>query len=123
MALPLSIPTWLRSGVPEEFDQLIVNSYEKGEGITKHTDHKTNFRNEIWSVSLLSDCEMTFRKGKQVLNVVVPRRSRLVMRDEARYDWTHEIGKVRQKRISLTFRQVWPDKVESLKADSPADSG
>lgn len=39
------IPYWLADVVGNKFDQLIVNKYEKGQGISKHTDHKTYFNN------------------------------------------------------------------------------
>ena len=84
-----------------------MNNYEKGQGISKHTDHRSYFKNEIAVVSLLSDCEVQFsKKGHPSLKLLVPRRSRLTMKDEIRHEWTHEITRVRKKRISLTFRSV-----------------
>lgn len=106
--LERQLPEWLivLPGL-QHFDQLIVNNYEKGQGISKHTDHRSYFKNEIAVVSLLSDCEIEFaRKGHPSMKLLVPRRSKLTMKDELRYEWTHEIKRVKNKRISLTFRSV-----------------
>jgi len=46
------------------------------------------------------------RSGRSPLKLLLPRRSKLILKDEIRYDWTHEISRVRHKRISLTFRKV-----------------
>ncbi|KAI8440595.1 hypothetical protein MSG28_001816 [Choristoneura fumiferana] len=76
-------------GVP---DQLTVNKYKPGQGIPSHVDKHSPFGDTILSVSLGSSVVMEWRhhSGKFV-PVVVPARSVLVMRDEARYDWQHGI--------------------------------
>jgi alkylated DNA repair dioxygenase AlkB len=96
-------------------DQLIVNEYQPGQGISAHVDCEPCFNNRIASVSLGSPCEMEFRHrlSEQVFRLTLAVGSLLVMVDEARYDWTHQIrprlrdnGILRQRRISLTFRKV-----------------
>ncbi|TMW43605.1 hypothetical protein DOY81_011313 [Sarcophaga bullata] len=105
-----------------EPDQLTVNSYEPGQGIPPHVDTHSAFLDPIFSLSLQSDIVMEFRKGHQRRNVLLPRRSLLIMSGESRYDWTHGITprmmdvvltangnlstKQRSKRTSLTFRKL-----------------
>ena len=74
------IPEWMRK-YTGNFDQMIVNSYEKGQGITKHTDHKSYFKNRIEIISLMSPCHMMFSKGKETHKILLPPRSRLVLKD------------------------------------------
>ncbi|KAK5581839.1 hypothetical protein RB653_003419 [Dictyostelium firmibasis] len=100
--------------------QLIVNEYKDNQGISAHIDSKI-FDNTIFSISLGSACRMIFKKSihnpnqksiekpeilkieKQLLPCTF-----LLIKDEARYNWTHEIPKLKkgQHRISLTFRFV-----------------
>ncbi|TWF53319.1 alpha-ketoglutarate-dependent dioxygenase AlkB [Neorhizobium alkalisoli] len=100
-------------------DQAIANEYLPGQGISAHVDCVPCFDDTIVSVSLLSACEMIFRKtdGAQVLSVPLLPRSAIVLKDAGRYDWTHEIPArksdlvdgmkiARGRRISLTFRKV-----------------
>jgi alkylated DNA repair dioxygenase AlkB len=102
------------------FDQVIVNHYRPGQGIAAHTDHTHWFDKEIASLSLGSGTNMVFRKGGrrgEEYNVYLEPRTLLVMKDDARYQWTHEIqprkmdvvdGKEipRADRTSITFRKV-----------------
>ena len=97
-------------------DQLIVNEYEPGQGITPHVDCVPCFENRIVTVSLGSDCEMEFisktdRSEHKAL--LLERGSALLLHEEARYDWMHCIrarrsdhGARRDRRVSLTFRNV-----------------
>jgi alkylated DNA repair dioxygenase AlkB len=96
-------------------DQLIVNEYLPGQGISAHVDCEPCFNSRIASVSLGSSCEIEFqhRISDQVFKLTLAAGSLLVIADEARYDWTHQIrprlrdnGILRQRRISLTFRKV-----------------
>lgn len=88
-----------------KINQCIVNKYEAGEGIGAHIDHKTLFSGIIVTVSLLSDCVITFVKEKESVSVPAQRRSCIILEKEARYDWTHAL-KCSEKRISITFRQI-----------------
>ena len=98
------------------FDQVLVNEYEPGQGISAHIDHIKNFDDIIVSISLGSPCEMIFTEQKKKDNIfkqVLKRKSVVILSGDARYKFTHEIparksdssGK-RSKRISLTFRKV-----------------
>jgi len=97
-------------------NQMIVNEYTPGQGISAHTDSHV-FASPIVSVSLGSPCIMKFsstpHQPSQTVDVLLPRRSALIMDDEARWNMRHEIaarksdnGVPRQTRVSLTFRIV-----------------
>ncbi|XP_050327686.1 alkylated DNA repair protein alkB homolog 8 [Bactrocera neohumeralis] len=113
----LGLPTW-DWDMP---DQLTVNIYEPGQGIPPHVDTHSAFLDPIFSLSLLGDVVMDFRRGSDRQPLKLLRRSMLVMSGTSRYDWTHgitprtldivpsETGLTvmpRQKRISLTFRRL-----------------
>lgn len=100
-------------------DQVIINEYLPGQGISAHVDCVTCFEDNIISLSLGSDCEMEFCNGdlwietnKRVV-LCLERRSLILLKESARYNWTHSIkpkhsdnGIKRTRRISLTFRNV-----------------
>ena len=100
-------------------DQVIANEYWPGQGISAHVDCVPCFDTTIVSLSLLSPCEMVFANPsiRAKCRLLLEPRSAIILRDEARYQWTHAIparksdmidGKrvARQRRISLTFRKV-----------------
>ena len=106
--------------MPEVADQVIVNEYLPGQGISAHIDCEPCFKDTIVSLSLGSNCVMNFTnkldKEKRIPICLEP-RSLVVMKGEARYQWLHGIaargwdeweGKRhdRQRRVSLTFRKV-----------------
>ena len=107
------VSTKLLSDLP---DQVIVNEYIENQGINAHIDRVPSFADGIVMISLLESWEMVFRnpKDKRKINKILERGSAAIMKNEARYQWTHEIprrlcepGKVeRKRRISLTFRKV-----------------
>lgn len=97
-----------------KFNQAIVNRYLPNQGIGKHIDSKV-FGSVIVSLSLNSDTIMTFRKGDEVKDVLLPRRSVVFLMGASRYSWTHEISKNKTykhdgkthkngTRTSITFR-------------------
>ena len=106
------------AGLDKGFSQVIVNEYQPGQGIASHIDSFA-FGDCIASLSLLSACIMRFdqlQTGEKCELVLLP-RSLLIMRGEARRDWKHGIAarksdvidgakQLRQRRISLTFRQL-----------------
>lgn len=95
-----------------------------------HVDSPELFGDTVASVSLLSDCLLRFKERKQSNNkktaeteiideypVRLCRRSLIVLQDEARYNYPHEISKEQQehfngtiiergKRISITLRHL-----------------
>jgi len=123
-----SLPDWAQSiasrlyddGLtPKLFDQVIVNEYEPGQGITNHIDCIPCFGNTIISLSLGSSCVMDFTHSqtKEKASLLLYPGSLVVMQGAARYDWEHGIaarkkdkykdrGIVRSRRVSMTFREV-----------------
>lgn len=123
------LPEWLKilgqrlhedGHMPAKPDQVIVNEYEPGQGISSHIDCEPCFENMIVSLSLGSSCVMDFThkldKTKKVPVWLSP-RSIIVLRDESRYNWLHGIAPrksdqwagqtyERKRRVSLTFRKV-----------------
>jgi alkylated DNA repair dioxygenase AlkB len=100
-------------------DQLIVNEYLPGQGISAHVDCVPCFGDVIVSISLLSTCEMVFKERgtDDRREAVLEPRSALLLSGPARFDWTHEIPArksdtvngqqlTRSRRLSLTFRTV-----------------
>jgi alkylated DNA repair dioxygenase AlkB len=123
------IPDWGRrladrlhaDGVTDTpFDQMLVNEYLPGQGISPHRDYAPYGRTVV-SLSLLSPCVMDFRHPPtgRTEHLLLTRRSLLVLSDAARYDWEHGIAPrkrdawlglpvARGRRLSVTFRFVDP---------------
>jgi alkylated DNA repair dioxygenase AlkB len=105
--------------MPNLANQVIVNEYLPGQGISPHVDCTPCFENAIVSISLGSDCIMNLvclSNGKQI-DIPLCTRSVIALCDEARYQWQHGIKAVksdlidniripRTRRVSLTFRTV-----------------
>jgi alkylated DNA repair dioxygenase AlkB len=100
-------------------DQVIVNEYKPGQGIANHVDCEPCFGDTIISLSLSSPCIMNFIniKSQEKRELILKPRSVVVIKDEARYNWSHGIParladqidgerKNRELRISMTFRKV-----------------
>ncbi|GAA4914425.1 alkylated DNA repair dioxygenase AlkB [Stackebrandtia albiflava] len=100
-------------------DQLIVNEYAPGQGISAHVDHVSGFGPVVASISTGSRCDMDFTHpgtgAKQT--VTLDPGGLCLMTGEARYTWRHGIaarrtdpsrhGRIpRGRRVSLTFRTV-----------------
>lgn len=122
------LPTWAarlaaKVGAHAEFgatpDQVIVNEYLPGQGISAHVDCEPCFGPAIASLSLGGPVEMVFRKRStdEKRQVILYPLMLLILSGEARYDWTHEIParksdvideerRPRRRRVSLTFRTV-----------------
>ena len=101
-------------------DQVIINEYKPGQGISAHIDCEPCFGDTIVSLSLGSSCIMDFTykdmKGEKVSYLLEP-RSLIVLSGDARNKWLHGIAArktdlwngqriERQRRVSLTFRNV-----------------
>lgn len=101
-------------------DQVIVNEYLSGQGITKHIDCEPCFEDTIVSLSLLDPVVMnlidTLDKNN-IVPILLEPGSIVVLKDEARYNWLHEIRSRKtheyfgkkfklNRRVSLTFRSV-----------------
>jgi len=104
----------------EEYpDQVIINEYLPGQGITNHIDCEPCFGETITSLSLGSHCIMDFNNiiTGQKIEVMMEPRSLVVINGPARHIWTHGIAQRksdvfqgvkydRKLRVSLTFRKV-----------------
>lgn len=100
-------------------DQVIINEYQPGQGITPHIDCIPCFGDTIASISIGSPCVMEFThsgSNKKAIQLLEP-RSLIVLEGDARYKWQHSIPQrkadswngqkfTRGRRISLTFRTV-----------------
>ncbi|XP_062143253.1 uncharacterized protein LOC133850985 isoform X2 [Alnus glutinosa] len=115
------------------FDQLIANAYQPGEGICAHVD-LLRFEDGIAIVSLESSCVMHFTQVKEAycdiadegrtdppmtkIPVYLTPGSLILMSEEARYCWKHEINRKpgfqiwegqelnQRRRISVTLRKL-----------------
>ena len=84
-------------------DSISLNQYLKKQAIKAHIDDP-KAGNVITVLSLLTPATMVFRLGQRDFSVALPPRSLVQMRDEIRYNWTHEILPVEATRYSLVFR-------------------
>ncbi|CAM6127983.1 unnamed protein product [Calypogeia fissa] len=119
------------------FDQMIVNMYQPGEGISAHVD-LLRFEDGIAVVSLESACVMSFRPARphksesytcelnpesgsvKRVDVLLNPGDLIIASGPARYNWTHEINRskgnqvwkeqpiVQQRRVSVTLRRLCP---------------
>ena len=125
------LPDWLQTyagrlqqaGLFAEMpDQVIINEYQPGQGISAHIDCVPCFTDTIASLSLSSPCVMDFTHSKtgEKSSLLLEPRSLLVLSGDARYAWQHAIagrkndrynGQIieRKRRISMTFRKVLAD--------------
>lgn len=98
-------------------DQVIINEYLSGQGITPHTDCIPCFGETICSLSLSSHCLMDLSQNEEKTSILLAPRSLLILSDSARYHWKHGIaprkrdiycGKkiLRERRVSVTFRKM-----------------
>uniref|UniRef100_A0A7S3EF57 Fe2OG dioxygenase domain-containing protein n=1 Tax=Rhodosorus marinus TaxID=101924 RepID=A0A7S3EF57_9RHOD len=122
--------------VGQEFDQLTVNEYVPGVGLSPHVDTHSMFTNVLASVSLAGHTVMEFRRGDEKQALLLQRRSVLILSGEARYAWRHYIPHRKTdpleeglavsrpaRRVSFTFRRIqvkpcncdWPDECDTRK--------
>ena len=120
------LPSWL-DGLAQQLynedcfdkkpDQVIINEYLPGQGISAHIDCEPCFADTIVSISLGSYCVMEFSSNSEKIPILLEPRSVVVLKGESRYKWTHAIlpkkkdiingiSYERARRISLTFRKV-----------------
>lgn len=117
------LPKWLQriatqlnhDGLIEQVpDQVIINEYEPGQGITKHIGCEPCFGDKIFSLSLGSHATFEFsQESKDKVAITLNPKSLAMMYGEARYDCKHGIParkkddrQLRPRRISLTFRKA-----------------
>eukprot|EP01064_Diplonema_japonicum_P022182 TRINITY_DN31861_c0_g1_i1.p1 TRINITY_DN31861_c0_g1~~TRINITY_DN31861_c0_g1_i1.p1 ORF type:complete len:202 (+),score=10.90 TRINITY_DN31861_c0_g1_i1:60-665(+) len=104
---------------PTLFNQLILNRYEKAEGILPHID-LLRFQDFIFGVTLAGSASFIFAdKSGPVQTIFLSRGDAYILTGPARYDFTHEIPTQaedvdpateetvpRSVRISLTLRAL-----------------
>jgi alkylated DNA repair dioxygenase AlkB len=123
-----ALPSWardqadrlVRAGLmAHPADQVIVNEYQPGQGISAHVDCVPCFGPVVAAISLGSGCVMDFTHPSDGTKVGVHLApgSLCLMTGPARYEWRHAIaarksdpgpgGRVpRGRRVSVTFRTV-----------------
>ena len=123
-----AIPDWLAGLCNELYakkifakipDQVIINEYQAGQGITPHIDCVLCFGETIASISVCTPCvmEFTYVGTSEKLSQFLEPRSLIAFSGEARYNWQHAIHQrktdivdgqktARGRRISLTFRTL-----------------
>jgi alkylated DNA repair dioxygenase AlkB len=106
-------------------NQIIVNEYKPGQGITPHVDHVKWFGEEVASLTLQSGCKMILSNPSKSINqsIYLDRKSLIRLTGLARWHFLHSIAatksdpikntqtnqinmKPRGTRVSITFRQV-----------------
>ncbi len=103
----------------QQADQVIVNEYQPGQGISAHVDCVPCFGPAVAALSLGSGCAMDFTRPEDGAKAAVylAAGSLCVMTGPARYDWRHAIAArksdpgttariPRHRRVSVTFRTV-----------------
>lgn len=70
-----------------QLDQLTVNKYPAGVGLSPHVDAHSAFTGPVISLSLGSSAVMEFRRDGERKCLFLPRRSLAVMAGECRYAW------------------------------------
>src|SRR5262245_4787428 len=107
---------------------MVANDYTPGSGFFAHTDQVV-FGDVVVSVSLGSTCVMRFSHGAsgRTGELLLEARSVLVLSEDARWAWRHEIPartgdrwldveRPRSRRVSLTFHVVpCPANVEKFR--------
>ena len=119
-ATPLAARLLQDGHIAQVPNQLVVNSYQPGEGFWDHIDQPV-FGETILSVSLGSTCIMRFTREQPdaVEELLLEPGSLLVLTGQGRWEWKHGIpprasdvwcGREyeRTRRVSLTFRAI-PD--------------
>ncbi len=103
----------------KSLDQVTVNEYEPGQGLTSHVDCITCFGDTIITLSLGSSyvMEFTHSQTQEKREILLFPGSLLVLRGEARYFWQHSVtprekdiyrGRefFRARRVAVTFREA-----------------
>ena len=128
-AIAPTLPEWLRwlcSRLDEaalvpwggDADQVTVQEYKPGHGISAHVDTHSAFEDGIVAISLGSGCVMRMSRTHRAAEYFyVPPRSVLAFVGESRYAWLHQIAMrktdvldgervARGRRVSITLRRI-----------------
>jgi len=86
-------------------EDVSINIYYPGNKMLPHID-KIDAGPVITILSLLSDANLILSYGSKKEIVLLPSRSIVQLKDKYRTHWKHSIEKVKDKRISIVFRQL-----------------
>lgn len=86
-------------------EDVTINTYYSGDSIPAHID-KPEAGPVITILSLLSEATLVLTYGSKKEKIVLPSRSVIQLKLVYRTHWKHSIEKLKQKRISIVFRQA-----------------
>ena len=86
-------------------EDVSINIYYPGNKMVPHID-KLDAGPVITILSLLSDTNLILTYGAKKEIVLLPSRSVVQLKDKYRTHWKHSIEKIKDKRISIVFRQL-----------------
>ena len=86
-------------------EDVSINIYYSGNKMLPHID-KLDAGPVITILSLLSDANLILSYGSKKEIVLLPSRSVVQLKDKYRTHWKHSIEKIKDKRISIVFRQL-----------------
>ncbi len=94
-----------------DFNELLVNEYQKSDRLLFHFDQRGAFEELLCGLSLCNRSIMAFQHKDNkydIIKVVLPPRSVCFMSGDARYKYKHGfmIGDILGYRVSLTYRTV-----------------
>jgi len=84
---------------------ITINTYYPGDSIPAHID-KIEAGPVITILSLLSDATLILTYGSKKEKILLPSRSVIQLKGVYRTHWKHSIEKLKDKRISIVFRQT-----------------
>jgi alkylated DNA repair dioxygenase AlkB len=95
------------TGIQFEPEQVIINEYLPGQGISPHIDHIKLFGDCIASLTIGSEATIKFELNKLVKTVKPIPGSLYIMTHDARWKWKHSLRNTSKKtRYSVTYRTV-----------------
>jgi alkylated DNA repair dioxygenase AlkB len=86
-------------------EDVTINTYYPGDSIPAHID-KIEAGPVITILSLLSEATLILTYGSKKEKIVLPSRSVIQLKGVYRTHWKHSLEKLKQKRISIVFRQL-----------------
>jgi alkylated DNA repair dioxygenase AlkB len=86
-------------------EDITINTYYPGDSIPAHID-KIEAGPVITILSLLSDATLILTYGSKKEKILLPSRSVIQLKGVYRTHWKHSIKKLKDKRISIVFRQT-----------------
>ena len=86
-------------------EDITINTYYPGDSIPAHID-KIDAGPVITILSLLSEANLILTYGLRKQIITLPSRSIIQLKGVYRTHWKHSIEKLKQKRISIVFRQT-----------------